>query len=67
MAIVDVVLTIVGYRPGITDDQLAFAIFGRRRGELVGLECNHLVELGELERRWRKDGLIGNYRVHPFY
>jgi hypothetical protein len=57
----DSICAIVSRRPGISDADLAFAIYGRREQQLVNGECNHLASGGRLERRPRPDRIIGNY------
>ncbi len=57
----ETILAIVPRRPGISDPELAFAIYGLRTQQLVNSECNFLTRRGRLVRRVRPDGVIGNY------
>ncbi len=52
---------VVKRRPGISDRDLAHAIYGKRSQPLVNGECRHLRNHGQLIRRERSDGIIGNY------
>lgn len=54
------ILFIVERRPGIDDDELAFAIYGERKQQRVNGECRYLVECGRLVRR-QNGTRIGNY------
>ena len=56
----DTILFIVERRPGISDDDLAEAIHGERKQQLVNGECNYLVRCGKLERR-QNGPRIGNF------
>lgn len=51
---------IVERRPGISDDDLAEAIYGRRQQQLVNSECRYLAECGRIERR-QNGQRIGNF------
>ncbi|MCY1309058.1 hypothetical protein D9M68_354210 [compost metagenome] len=52
---------IIERRPGLSDCELAFAIYGKRTQQLVNGECRQLESCGTLTRRKRLDGLVGNY------
>lgn len=52
---------IVDRRAGVSDCDLAFAIYGKPIQQIVNGECRHLASTGKLVRRKRPDGIIGNY------
>lgn len=52
---------IVERRAGISDCDLASAIYGERIQQHVNGECRHLENLGKLVRCKRPDGITGNY------
>lgn len=52
---------IIERRPGLSDCELAFAIYGKRTQQLVNGECRQLQSSGTLTRRKRLDGLVGNF------
>ncbi|MER8505058.1 MULTISPECIES: hypothetical protein [unclassified Mesorhizobium] len=52
---------IAGRRAGLSDCEIAEAIYGERTQQLVNGECRYLERAGKLERRPRADGIIGNY------
>ena len=60
-SIAETIIAIVSRRKGISDADLAFAIYGRREQQLVNGECNHLANTGRLSRRVGLDGILGNY------
>jgi len=60
MSLGEAILFIIERRPGIDDDELAFAIYGRRQQQLVNSECRYLVVCGRLERR-QNGPRIGNF------
>ncbi len=57
----ETIIAVVSRRVGISDSDLAFAIYGRRVQQLVNGECNHLANGRRIERHPRPDGVIGNY------
>jgi hypothetical protein len=56
----DTILFIVERRPGLSDDDLAEAIYGRREQQLVNSECRYLETCGRIERR-QNGPRIGNF------
>jgi hypothetical protein len=62
MTLADFVIEIMRRRPGITDRQLAEAIFGTpQRVQQINSECRHLENIGRLERKKVGDEPIGNW------
>jgi hypothetical protein len=59
----ETILAIVGRRPGISEADLAFAIYGRREQQLVNGECRYLVQQRRLERRRGPTGVFGNFKT----
>jgi len=56
------ILFIVERRPGLSDDDLAEAIYGRHEQQLVNAESLHLANHGEIERR-QNGARIGHFPV----
>jgi len=53
---------LVARRPGISDREIAEAVFGPgSRSEIVAAACRVLALEKSIERRVRRDGLFGNY------
>jgi len=57
----DTIIAIVSRRAGISDRDLANAIYGRMEQQLVNGECRLLANTGRVVRRQRADGVIGNF------
>lgn len=56
------VMAFIKERPGLTDREISDVMFGPRRPQQpVNSTCRTLVSRGQIERRRRPDGLIGNY------
>lgn len=53
--------------PGRTDSEISRALNGSSTPQPVNRACRELVDVGKLERKPRKDGLIGNYPVSALY
>ncbi|MBZ9674506.1 hypothetical protein [Mesorhizobium sp. ES1-1] len=52
---------IIERRAGLSDSELAEAIYGESIQQHVNGECRYLESGGKLVRRHREDGIIGNY------
>jgi hypothetical protein len=60
------ILTWVGTTPGLTDQELANEIFGPKAPQQsVNQAARALADKGQVQRRKRKDGKIGNYAAGP--
>jgi hypothetical protein len=60
----DQILKLLGERPGLTDRQITNALRGKEAPQQpINLTCRNLATRGRLWRRYRQDGLIGNYPV----
>lgn len=58
----DYAKALVARRPGISDREIAEAVFGPgSRSEIVVATCRALASEKAIERRVRRDGLFGNY------
>lgn len=54
------ILIIVGKRPGVSERELAQAIYGKRGyQQLVNSDCRLLASRGSITRRLRPDGVNG--------
>lgn len=55
------ILMAVAKQPGVTTADLSVATHGVRKQQLVNEECRLLERAGQLVRRKRPDGIIGNF------
>ena len=60
------VLGVIEQQPGLTDRQITDQLKGKSEGQQYVNQTCHLLEIrGQLVRRKRDDGLIGNYLADP--
>ena len=58
----DYAMALIALRPGISDREMAASVYGPwTPSELVAPTCRALAAEGQIRRRHRQDGIIGNY------